>query len=298
MDCQQTRDDGQIFVYFPISPAIKSGLVYGTIKHNEDYYNCMNVYCTSFERNEELLGTWNCDDPRPSNNRSFWIQLTTQSLRVKVECIVIEGKTVPLSRVVLILYDETFLQSEFLQFSDDWNGSKCSSELCSLLRPKSCVAVANNEQHHEKLADSAVNYSKVVQQLRQRLLQWKTGSKIQSGVAFYNLLFMTLLDLVLGFAIIKLFHSLGGSNQMLEIFLSSVKVCVNNISEHNISLTMFILYIQVIAHKLQFLIESLMGFPVGLKLNRPLSTVLGKFFLYHLYLWETYIGSRLQLKKE
>ena len=33
-----------------------------------------------------------------------------------------------------------------------------------------------------------------------------------------------------------------------------------------------------------------MGVPVGLKLNRPLSTVLGKFFLYHLYLWKTYIG--------
>jgi phosphatidylinositol glycan class Q protein len=48
---------------------------------------------------------------------------------------------------------------------------------------------------------------------------------------------------------------------------------------------------QVIADNLQLLIEWLMGVPVGLKLNRPLSTVLGKFFLYHLYLWKTYIGN-------
>ena len=47
---------------------------------------------------------------------------------------------------------------------------------------------------------------------------------------------------------------------------------------------------QAVADSLQLLIESLMGVPVGLKLNRPLSTVLGKFFLYHLYLWKTYIG--------
>ena len=52
-----------------------------------------------------------------------------------------------------------------------------------------------------------------------------------------------------------------------------------------------LIVIQVIAFNLQLLIEWLMGVPVGLKLNRPLSTVLGKFFLYHLYLWKTYIGN-------
>ena len=39
-------------------------------------------------------------------------------------------------------------------------------------------------------------------------------------------------------------------------------------------------FFQVIADELQVLIEWLMGVPVGLKLNRPFSTVLGKFFLY------------------
>jgi len=40
---------------------------------------------------------------------------------------------------------------------------------------------------------------------------------------------------------------------------------------------------------LQALIEWLMGNPAGLKLNRPLNETLGKFFLYHIYLWRTYI---------
>ena len=48
---------------------------------------------------------------------------------------------------------------------------------------------------------------------------------------------------------------------------------------------------QVVADFVESLIEWLMGVPIGLKLNKPLSTVLGKFFIYHLYLWKTYVGT-------
>nr|SVE73128.1 EOG090X0BA1 [Ceriodaphnia reticulata] len=113
-----------------------------------------------------------------------------------------------------------------------------------------------------------VNNSKVILQLRQRALQWTAWRKSTSELASNNLLLMMLLDLILGLCFAKLFHSLGGANEVLEMFLDSVKVIADN---------------------LQLLIEWLMGVPVGLKLNRPLSTVLGKFFLYHLYLWKTYI---------
>jgi hypothetical protein len=75
--------------------------------------------------------------------------------------------------------------------------------------------------------------------------------------------------------------------------------CFLNQSKYFFFLFFYILFtnllcqidMQVIADNLQLLIEWLMGVPVGLKLNRPLSTVLGKFFLYHLYLWKTYIGN-------
>lgn len=234
MDCQQTHDSqtnyGQVFVYFPICPSSESDLVYGAVKPNENYYNCVNVYCTSFQKNKklDLLGTWNCVEPKPSKQSKVWIQFTTDNkLCTKVESVFIDDVKIPLSRVVLILYDDTFLQSQIMQFNDDWTSSKCLSELCSLLRRKHCGDVPKRGQPHGKLTDSILNNSRVVQQLRQRVLQWKTWRNVQQcEMAYYNLLLMMLLDLFLGFCFVKLFHSLGGPNQVLEIFLDSVKVSV------------------------------------------------------------------------
>jgi len=48
-------------------------------------------------------------------------------------------------------------------------------------------------------------------------------------------------------------------------------------------------YTNYAAHLLTNLINWLMGVPGGLKLNRTLTNFLGKFFLYHIYLWQTYL---------
>ncbi|XP_054165311.1 uncharacterized protein LOC128962920 [Oppia nitens] len=44
-----------------------------------------------------------------------------------------------------------------------------------------------------------------------------------------------------------------------------------------------------LVNEVQSLLNLLMGMPAGLKLNRPLNTALGQFFLYHIYLWKTYM---------
>uniref|UniRef100_A0A673KCK0 Phosphatidylinositol N-acetylglucosaminyltransferase subunit Q-like n=1 Tax=Sinocyclocheilus rhinocerous TaxID=307959 RepID=A0A673KCK0_9TELE len=44
-----------------------------------------------------------------------------------------------------------------------------------------------------------------------------------------------------------------------------------------------------VAKELQELLEWLMGAPAGLKMNRALDQVLGRFFLYHIHLWSSYI---------
>ncbi|XP_059413962.1 phosphatidylinositol N-acetylglucosaminyltransferase subunit Q [Carassius carassius] len=44
-----------------------------------------------------------------------------------------------------------------------------------------------------------------------------------------------------------------------------------------------------VAKELQELLEWLMGAPAGLKMNRALDQVLGRFFLYHIHLWISYI---------
>ncbi|KAM6407934.1 LOW QUALITY PROTEIN: phosphatidylinositol N-acetylglucosaminyltransferase subunit Q [Rhynochetos jubatus] len=44
-----------------------------------------------------------------------------------------------------------------------------------------------------------------------------------------------------------------------------------------------------VAEELQNLLQWLMGAPAGLKMNRALDQVLGRFFLYHIHLWISYI---------
>ncbi|KAJ7305752.1 hypothetical protein JRQ81_010118 [Phrynocephalus forsythii] len=44
-----------------------------------------------------------------------------------------------------------------------------------------------------------------------------------------------------------------------------------------------------VAQQLQNLLQWLMGAPAGLKMNRALDQVLGRFFLYHIHLWTSYI---------
>lgn len=42
---------------------------------------------------------------------------------------------------------------------------------------------------------------------------------------------------------------------------------------------------QHVAKELEQLLQWLMGAPAGLKMNRALDQVLGRFFLYHIHLW-------------
>nr|SVE73749.1 EOG090X0BA1 [Daphnia atkinsoni] len=262
----------QMFVYFPLSPSSESSIIFGVVRPRENEDNSMNVYIVSFEKNSncqlEPLGTWNIDDLPNEDSSICWIRLVKESHYAKIERITIEGVCVPQSRVTLILYDETFLQSEILEQREDWKNSKCLRELGSCLRVKNNIIIKRQEIQNEKIEDSIFNHSKVVLQLRQRALQWKAWRRSHSHLVSTNFLWMMVIDLVFGFCFVKMFHSPGGGSEVLEKFLKSVKV---------------------IADYLQLLIEWLMGVPVGLKLNRPLSNVLGKFFLYHLYLWKTYI---------
>lgn len=45
--------------------------------------------------------------------------------------------------------------------------------------------------------------------------------------------------------------------------------------------------LQHVAKELEELLQWLMGAPAGLKMNRALDQVLGRFFLYHIHLWSS-----------
>jgi phosphatidylinositol glycan class Q protein len=46
---------------------------------------------------------------------------------------------------------------------------------------------------------------------------------------------------------------------------------------------------ETVATELEQLLQWMMGVPAGLKLNQPLAQFLGKFFLYHIFLWKAYL---------
>ncbi|EDV28251.1 uncharacterized protein TRIADDRAFT_53680 [Trichoplax adhaerens] len=81
---------------------------------------------------------------------------------------------------------------------------------------------------------------------------------------FCNYAITLMLDILLGLAFFYLFFSYD---------------LVEKISAHFMNLT------QVTVNSLTKLLNWLMGAPVGLKLNKPLSEFLANFFLYHIYVW-------------
>lgn len=55
-------------------------------------------------------------------------------------------------------------------------------------------------------------------------------------------------------------------------------------------LTVSVSFAENVISRLENLLYTLMEMPAGLKLNRPLNSTLGQFFLYHIYLLRTYVS--------
>lgn len=83
-----------------------------------------------------------------------------------------------------------------------------------------------------------------------------------------NTLMSLLLDLALGFALLFWLHRKDHIGQLADALVP--------VAEH-------------VSEELQRLLQWLMGAPAGLKMNRALDQVLGRFFLYHIHLWISYI---------
>ncbi|XP_044903577.1 phosphatidylinositol N-acetylglucosaminyltransferase subunit Q isoform X3 [Felis catus] len=79
-----------------------------------------------------------------------------------------------------------------------------------------------------------------------------------------NVLVSVLLDVALGLALLSWLHGKDRIGHLAEALVP--------VADH-------------VAEELQHLLQWLMGAPAGLKMNRALDQVLGRFFLYHLHLW-------------
>ncbi|XP_063082273.1 phosphatidylinositol N-acetylglucosaminyltransferase subunit Q isoform X2 [Cavia porcellus] len=83
-----------------------------------------------------------------------------------------------------------------------------------------------------------------------------------------NMLVSMLLDVALGLTLLSWLHSNNRIGQLADALIP--------MADH-------------VAEELQHLLQWLMGAPAGLKMNRALDQVLGRFFLYHIHLWISYI---------
>ncbi|XP_008047523.1 phosphatidylinositol N-acetylglucosaminyltransferase subunit Q [Carlito syrichta] len=83
-----------------------------------------------------------------------------------------------------------------------------------------------------------------------------------------NTLVSVLLDVALGLALLSWLHGKNRIGQLADALIP--------VADH-------------VAEELQHLLQWLMGVPAGLKMNRALDQVLGRFFLYHIHLWISYI---------
>ncbi|XP_030068169.1 phosphatidylinositol N-acetylglucosaminyltransferase subunit Q [Microcaecilia unicolor] len=112
------------------------------------------------------------------------------------------------------------------------------------------------------------------EQLGHRLHQLRllcSSKKAQDQIQFTrkaNILVSFLLDIVLGVLLLSWLYSKNRIGQLADTLIPMA---------------------DYVAQELQDLLQWLMGVPAGLKMNRALDQVLGRFFQYHIHLWISYI---------
>ncbi len=112
----------------------------------------------------------------------------------------------------------------------------------------------------------AVNASYIGQYLSERYAQLKKLSKHEASVLRFAL--WLLIDVIVGILVSEAFKTEADAEKLAQFALFGAD--------------------QVVLH-LRKLITWLMGAPAGLKLNSVLSMSLGRFFLYHIHLWVTFL---------
>ena len=141
-----------------------------------------------------------------------------------------------------------------------------------------CSPVNTEDQNGEEMGDSL--FWKVacltttgallcfrVQQLKYMARAWK--SKRNQSVEIGNILLAVAIDILVGIVFTKLLFRNPDPHSWLHVSVSFAETVIN---------------------RLESLLHTLIDMPAGLKLNRPLNSALGQFFLYHIYLLRTYMS--------
>lgn len=96
-------------------------------------------------------------------------------------------------------------------------------------------------------------------------VSWKMSNPLSVG----NIVSSLIIDVLLGFLVTLVLVQSFNRSKVLEFCEQSANQVVGQLKQ---------------------LLYHLISMPAGLKLNRPLNESLGQFFLYHIYLWSTYMS--------
>ena len=232
---ESTKSEFRAFIYFPSEfVSDQTGFLYGEASFNETDQHVVNVIITTIKKEVEEgcqlqpLGTWNHQKIRPDDKPPFvWVRIDSESPKsVKLKSVFIGHFGVSLADSTLILYDRDIIKSELLEMNENWTQSKILTNLGRLLTQNTPHKKLLEQQQNSKPYESVLQNSNVILQFQQRFQQWKSWKNSQSDIDYYNLLLMMVFDFIFGVVAFHIFHSVGGTNYIVDTFLTSFKVSI------------------------------------------------------------------------
>lgn len=300
---------GTVLVFVPNSIVIQDpGYLFGFLKEDSKTHS-KSVYVLGtqpFENqtdisgniNRQIVGTYCTKSGKALKGKH--IKHNQQNVWLTVKCInhdiillncFIEKELIPLSTCIVIMYDiNTLIKSELFLCPDFNNKNEIDH----------FKILANNLQIKEndrtfKFCDSFINclltvftiihflfergsfifeYSTLFSHLKNYTYSILWVGKLFKEKKFINLkignyLMSTVVDILIGLLVYYIFHKWKSADEMFESLYFCTKAVIASIND---------------------LVKSLMGSPAGLKLNQPLSNLLGSLVLYYLDIWWSFLS--------
>lgn len=229
-----------------------------------------------------------------------WVFIDVKNGEPLIKEVVINNVLVPLEKCRTLIYDKVvFLKSELI-ISEDLTADR------NLDHFKTLTLSLKKSSDHQKLCESSLVSSNFTKQCVIKML-----TLFGALLTITNKLHFVLKFSTLGLHFYEFFkNTYWALEEMYKRKKVTLKtgncflgICIDILSGLLV-LHVFMSYIETsylfdfisftsekIVDSLKDMVHYLMGSPADLKLNHPLNSILGKFFLYHIDLWWSFLGA-------
>lgn len=231
---------------------------------------------------------------------SNWIFIDVKNGEPLIKEVVCNNIQIPVEKCRTLIYDEAvFLKSELL-ISEDFTANKSTDHFKTLT-----LSLKRTSEHQKLCEKGLVSYS-LTKPCVIKMLSFFEALLIITNKLLFVLKFSTL-----GLHFYDFFKNTYWALEELckrkKVTLKTgnyfLGMCIDILSGVLV-LHVFTAYIETsylfdfisftsekIVESLKDMVHYLMGSPADLKLNHPLNSILGKFFLYHIDLWWSFLGA-------